>query len=136
MKPTRTVLVALLAWMLCFQALAGVPCRHAGHAAHASAAQAEAMPGMQHVAQMLHMQGGHHASPAHGAEGHAPLAGLADCAGNAACTAHCAMSGAGLVGLPASVILQALSESPLQAAAPAGLAAAHGLGLFRPPSIS
>lgn len=126
-RTLRLLLPLLLAWLMAFQAVAGVGhCRHAGGGATSAAAA------MDHAAMG-------HGSMDHAGNAQAPdtSTALGDCTCGCHCAAsHCSAAGPAL-GAASSGLTSLGAATPLRARrAATGVAAAHGLGLLRPPSIS
>lgn len=129
-------IAVLVAWMLSFQALAGVgviPCVHSGQpaAAMAKSMDMSSMAGMTMEQHRQHMQ---HAAKSDSAGKLA--AKLMGCGCGCSCVGHCAMSGSALASHFASTLFPSYPSSPITRQLPVSLASAHGLDLFRPPSIS
>lgn len=139
MNRFRPFFAVLFAWLLAFQAVAGVSgmaCRHAG----SGGAVENGMPAMDHAA-MGHAEHQQHmqqmadaaAADAHSLhQGGAP--GACDCGCD--CANDCAMSSC--AGLASTLRQEWPLTYPSFISSPASVVttAAHGLDLFRPPSIS
>lgn len=144
MNPVRMIFALLLAWLLAFQAVAGTSgavCRRAGAAAAAKTSTAV----MDHAA-MGHAE---HRHPAHRQQtavepsaqasahtAHEAKQQTASCECGCDCAGDCALSSC--AGLAAAIPPSPAFPSPsLTTPVPSPLTrAAHGLDLFRPPSIS
>jgi len=129
MRNLRPLLLLVMAWLMAFQAVAGVGhCRHA--ATPSSGPQSD-----------LHAQ---HAGMDHAAMQHADMAQAPDAAppwSDCACGCHCAASHCAAscpaLGSTSARLLLIPATQPLRAHQPStAVVAAHGLDLLRPPSIS
>lgn len=145
MNPVRMIFTLLLAWLLAFQAVAGTSgaaCRHAGAAAAAKASTAvtdhAAMghAGHQHLAHRQQTAATEPSAEASAPTAHEAKQQTASCECGCDCAGDCALSScAGLAtAVPPS---PAFASASLTTPVPSLLTcAAHGLDLFRPPSIS
>jgi len=124
MRNLRPLLLLLLAWLMAFQAAAGV-----GHCWQV-AAPAEGPQSVLHAAHA----GMQHADLAQATD---PAPPWSDCACGCHCAAsHCAASCPAL-GSTSALLLLIPAAQPLRAHQPStAVVAAHGLDLLRPPSIS
>jgi hypothetical protein len=144
MKPSRSLLSLLLAWMLCFQAVASVSdtqCKHARqpsgfqHVMNGHVMTMASMPQQAHAMHPGHSPGMAMPSRDEAATLKHGVASICACAAGCICAGQCALScSGGINGQPAVFAFSRLH--PAAWADPLAVSAAHGLDLFRPPSIS